>query len=103
MNAGAVALPMTYAEYCSYEREAEFKHEYIAGEVFAMAGGTLEHSRIAGQLAHLLISALAGRPCRVLTSDARVRIDAVDVDTYPDLSVVCGTPETAKADKHTLR
>ena len=93
---------MTYADYCSMEREAEVKHEYIAGEVFAMAGGTLEHSRLAGQLARMLGNALEGQPCRVLTADARVRIEAVDVDTYPDLSVVCGPPEASKTDSHAL-
>lgn len=93
---------MTYAEYCALERDTAVKHEYIAGEVFAMAGGSLEHSRLAGQLARMLGNALEGQPCRVLTSDARVRIEAVDVDTYPDLSVVCGPPETSKADDHAL-
>jgi Uma2 family endonuclease len=97
-----VALPMTHAEYCASEREAAVKHEYIAGEVFAMTGGTLEHSRIAGQVMRMLGNALEGRPCRVLTADARVRIEAVDVDTYPDVSVVCGPPETAEADDHAL-
>lgn len=102
MNAEVLALPMTHAEYCAFEREAMVKHEYLAGEVFAMTGGTLEHSRLAGRLAYLLGNALEGRPCRVLSADARVRIEAVDVDTYPDLSVVCGPPETADADDHAL-
>lgn len=102
MNAEALALPMTHAEYCALEREATIKHEYLAGEVFAMTGGTLEHSRLATQLTYLLVGALRGGPCVVLSADARVRIEAVDVDTYPDLSVVCGPPETADADKHAL-
>jgi Uma2 family endonuclease len=102
MNAEAAALPMTYAEYCAFEREAQVKHEYLAGEVFAMAGGTLEHSRLAGQVSYLLIKGLEGRPCRVLNADARVRIEAMDVDTYPDLSVVCGPPVTAPQDDHVL-
>jgi Uma2 family endonuclease len=98
----AEALPMTHADYCSLEREAVVKHEYIAGEVFAMAGGTFEHGRLAVQLGYLLVSALAGRPCRVFSADVRVRIEAVDVDTYPDLSVVCGPVERSKADNHAL-
>ena len=92
---------MTYAHYCAVEREAMSKHEYLAGEVFAMTGGTLEHSRLAAEVGYLLRGSLEGRPCRVLSSDARVRIEAVDVDTYPDLSVVCGPAETA-ADEHAL-
>lgn len=96
MNAEATALHMTRAEYCAFEHEASRKHEYIAGEVFAMTGGTLEHSRLAVQISHLLVNALAGASCRVLSSDARVRIEAVDVDVYPDLSVVCGEPEISE-------
>lgn len=102
VTAEATQLRMTHAEYCAFEREAAVKHEYLAGEVFAMTGGTLEHSRLAAQIGHLLLSALAGGPCRVLSADARVRIEDVDVDVYPDLSVVCGPPETAASDDHAL-
>lgn len=102
MSAVAPDLRMTHAEYCAFEREAMVRHEYVAGEVFAMTGGTLEHSRLGMQIGHLLINALEGGPCRVLSADARVRIEAVDVDTYPDLSVVCGTPQTSEADDHAL-
>ena len=102
MNAAAPDLRMTHAEYCTFEREAAIKHEYLAGEVFAMTGGTLEHSRLAMQLGRLLGNALEGGPCRVLSADARVRIEATDVDTYPDLSVLCGAPETAATDDHAL-
>ncbi len=54
------------------------------------------------EIGYLLKRALDGRPCRVLTSDARVRIESTDVDTYPDLSVVCGEPQTSTADAHAL-
>ena len=102
MHAEAQRQVMTHADYCAAECEAAIKHEYLAGEVFAMTGGTLEHSRLATEVGYLLRGALEGRPCRVLSSDARVRIEAVDVDTYPDLSVVCGPAETATADDHAL-
>jgi Uma2 family endonuclease len=92
---------MTYAEYCAFEREAAVKHEYLRGEVFVIAGGTIEHSRLAARITHLLSRELDGRPCRVLTSDVRVRIAATDLDTYPDVSVVCGAVQTA-ADTHAI-
>jgi len=95
-------MRMTYAEYCAFEREATVKHEYLRGEVFAMAGGTLEHGRLAMHVGRLLGNALEGRPCRVLSSDVRVRVEATDFDTYPDLSVVCGEPQTTEADDHAL-
>jgi Uma2 family endonuclease len=102
MSAEASALRMTHAEYCAFERAATVKHEYIAGEVFAMAGGTLEHSRLAMAVGHLLMNVLWGGRCQVLSTDARVRIEAANADVYPDLSVVCGPPETAETDSHAL-
>jgi len=92
---------MSYAEYCALEREGGRKHEFLNGEVFAMAGGTLEHGRLATELARRLGEALDDRPCRVLSSDVRVHIEATGLDTYPDLSVVCGEPNTGD-DPHAL-
>ncbi|PRP97401.1 4-cresol dehydrogenase [hydroxylating] flavoprotein subunit [Enhygromyxa salina] len=99
--AGSPLLSMTDAEHCALEREAPREHRYIAGKVPAMAGGTLEHSRLVAELGSMLRDALEGGPCRVLTADARIRIEAVDVDTYPDLAVVHGPPKVA-ADTHAL-
>lgn len=93
---------MTYAEYCAFEREAVVKHEYLRGEVFAMAGGTFEHGRLAMYLGRLLGNGLQDRPCRVFSSDVRVRVEATDFDSYPDLSIVCGEPQSAEADSHAL-
>lgn len=93
---------MSYAEYCALEREATVKHEYLRGEVFAMVGGTLEYARLGGRIIHLLNRELAAKPCRVFTSDARVRVEATDLDTYPDVSVVCGEARTANEDDHAL-
>ena len=102
VSSEAPAPRMTYAEYCTFEREAKVKHEYLRGEVFAMAGGTLEHGRLAVRVTHLLSRELEARPSRVLSSDVRVRIEATDLDTYPDASVVCGAIQTATADSHAL-
>jgi len=93
---------MSYAEYCAFERESATKHEYLGGEVFAMTGGTLEHARLATWLSHLLLLQLDGRPCEVLSADARVHVEATGLDTYPDVSVVCGERRTAAEDDHAL-
>ena len=93
---------MSYADYVAFEREAQTKHEYLRGEVFAMTGGTLEHGRLAMRVGLLLGNALEGRPCRVYSSDVRVHVAATDFDGYPDVSVVCGDPETAEEDAHAL-
>ena len=102
VKAQAPAHKMTYAEYCAFERDSSTKHEYLRGEVFAMTGGTLEHGRLGARLGRLIGNALDGRPCRVYSSDVRVHVDATDFDGYPELSVVCGEPETAEADEHAL-
>lgn len=87
---------MSYADYCALEREATVKHEYLRGEVFAMTGGTLEHGRLAIVTSHLMSRALADKPCRIFSSDVRIRVEASDLDAYPDLSVVCGEPHTTE-------
>ena len=74
---------MTYGQYLELERTSEIKHEYLRGEVFAMAGGTPEHARLAANIIGALTAALRGRTCSVFTSDARVRIEATDRATYP--------------------
>lgn len=96
--AGEPAPLTSYADYLAFERTALTKHEYVAGMVLAMAGGSPEHARLAGSLARLLGNAIEGRPCAVFSSDLRVRISATDRSTYPDLTVVCGRRETAPDD-----
>jgi Uma2 family endonuclease len=81
---------MSYAEYLALESKAEERHEFLDGQLYAMAGGTPEHAALAAAFAGELRNALAGRPCRVFSSDLRVRIPATGLTTYPDLSVVCG-------------
>ena len=98
----ATRIRMTYREYLSAEQKAEVKHEYLRGEVFAMAGGTIEHGRLAMSIGRELGVALRGRPCAVLSSDVRVRVEATDRSTYPDVTVVCGKRETAKDDPDAL-
>lgn len=93
---------MTHAEYLAGERAAAQRHEYLRGAVFAMAGGSLEHAALASALARDVGAALRGRPCRVFSADARVRVDATDLTTYPDLSVVCGELQRAANDDHAM-
>lgn len=99
MTATAASRRMSYADYCEGERTATTKHEYLRGEVFAMTGGTPQHSALAARVTALLTRELAGRPCRVFNSDLRVRIEATDLATYPDVSVVCDRLESAPHDE----
>jgi Uma2 family endonuclease len=98
MSQPAAVRRMSYAEYLEFERSADVKHDYLRGEVFALAGGTPEHSRLAANLIRELGAALRGRPCAVFTSDVRVRIEATDRATYPDVTVVCDRLQHAADD-----
>jgi len=90
--AGAMSFPMTLEEYLEFEEQSRIRHEYIAGEIFAMTGATKLHNRIAGRIYHALATHLKGGPCDAYISDVRVKL-RVNRDThvyYPDVMVVCG-------------
>ncbi len=79
----------TPEEYFAWEEQQLERHEYIDGEVYAMSGGTINHSDIAGNLLILLKSHLRGSGCKTLNSDARVKILDAARYVYPDVSVTC--------------
>ncbi len=80
----------TFAEYLEIERVSrEVKHEYVAGEIFAMAGGSVEHSALATALVGLLFAHLRGGACRPHGSDLCISIRAAEVATYADVAVIC--------------
>lgn len=88
----AVLKRTSHADYLAWEENATSKSEYYRGQVYAMAGGTINHNRIAGNIYHALRGGLPRR-CEAFTSDMKVRIDAHDLDTYPDAMVICGKPQ----------
>lgn len=90
--AKTIDKPRSYsiAEYIRLEQQTDEKHEYVDGQIVAMAGGTLRASLIAGNLIAALHAALKGSPCRVYSSDARIRAGRTPFLTYPDISVICG-------------
>lgn len=83
---------MTEEEYLAFEEASAEKHEYVNGRVYAMAGGTIEHSTVCGR-AILVLGSRLRSGCRVLTSDARVLVPETRLYTYPDATVLCGRPE----------
>ncbi|MCA9706886.1 MAG: Uma2 family endonuclease [Myxococcales bacterium] len=92
------AQHVSYAEYIELAERAELKHEYVDGVVVALAGGSIEHGRLVARTGYLLQQALEGKPCNVFSSDGRVRIEATNRSTYPDVSVVCGPVQPARDD-----
>jgi Uma2 family endonuclease len=90
MAEAATRVRYSYAEYVSFERGSNVKHEYRRGEILAMAGGTAEHAQLAAAVIRDLGGQLRGSTCRVFTSDLRVRVAASELATYPDVVIVCG-------------
>jgi Uma2 family endonuclease len=91
-----VAVPktnLTPVEYLAIERKAATKSEFYRGEMFAMAGASEEHCLIKDNLAGETRNQLKGGPCRVVTSDLRVKVDATGLYTYPDVVIYCDRPE----------
>jgi Uma2 family endonuclease len=80
---------LTPQEYLAQERLADFRSEYYRGEVFAMAGASYEHTLIKDNVAGETRTLLKDGPCRVLTSDMRVKVVATGLYTYPDIVIVC--------------
>lgn len=83
----------TYEDYVALEQDSPTKHEYLDGEIYAMPGGSEEHSALAAAILWALRSAIGDRPCRVHTSDLRVYVEAAGLATFPDGSVICGPLE----------
>ena len=88
----------SYDEYRWFEETTDAKHEYLDGQILAMAGGTPEHAALAAAVTVILGQQLAGGPCYPFSSDLRVR--ATGLATYPDVTVVCGPLERDVEDPH---
>jgi len=83
----------TFADYLLLEQESSTRHEFLDGEIVAMAGGTPEHAALAMAAGRQLGNQLQGTKCRVFSSDLRVRVPATGLTTYPDVTVVGGRTE----------
>ena len=77
------------AAYLDWEATQPDRHEYIAGETFAMTGARSSHNTIAGNLFVILKTALRGSPCRTHIEGVKVRIETADAVVYPDVFVTC--------------
>jgi Uma2 family endonuclease len=85
---------VTAEEYLALDRAAEFRSEFLDGEIIAMSGGSARHSKLQVNLTLELETALRGTPCQTFSADLRVRVSP-RMYTYPDLTVVCGKPVLA--------
>lgn len=83
------SLFLSPEEYLQQEAQSSIKHEYINGQVYAMAGTTDSHNTIALNLASLIRNHLRGTNCRVYFADIKVRLEKHNCFYYPDLFVTC--------------
>jgi Uma2 family endonuclease len=79
----------TPEDYLELERLSPIKHEYVQGQILAMAGASKAHGLIANNLSALLVSYLRGSGCLCFTSDMKMRIPELNLFYYPDLMVTC--------------
>lgn len=98
----AIETYLTPEEYLALERQTETKSEYLDGEVFAMAGASLAHNQIVINAVLALGGRLKGGPCRIFSSDMRVKVSRSGLYTYPDLVVICGRPQLEDEQRDTL-
>lgn len=86
--------PLSIGEYRRLEEGATVRHEYVAGEIYAMVGATRRHHRICVNILRWLANAAAGGPCRVSMETVRLEVVGRDASTsvayYPDVMVACG-------------
>ena len=91
----------TYDEYLRALEVSGVKLEYCDGEIYAMAGGTPAHADLAAAAIRLIGNALLGT-CRVSSSDLEVRVEATDLSTFPDATVVCGDRRPSPIDANAV-
>jgi Uma2 family endonuclease len=78
-------------EYLEGEKFSEIKHEYIDGQVYAMAGASDGHVTVSMNVSMLLRNHLRGGGCRVYMLDMKAQIDVINRYFYPDVMVTCDT------------
>jgi Uma2 family endonuclease len=85
-------------EYLDGERFANVRHEFVDGRVYAMAGSSDDHNRIAGNIFVALHERLRGKPCEPFINDMKVKIPPrfADVFYYPDVVIACDATDNAR-------
>ena len=85
---------MSAAEFLAWDAQQDVKHEFVHGEVFAMAGAGEAHVTATLNVAMALRQHLQGSPCRTFITDMKLRVDAADAFFYPDVMVTCSAADT---------
>lgn len=92
-----IAIPaikyVSVEEYLKAEDLSEVKHEYYAGEIFAMAGGSFPHNQITANILGEVHQYLKNKSCRIYGSDLKVHVKNKSSFVYPDLTIICNGPQ----------
>ena len=97
----AKRLHYGYDEYLRSLEISELKLEYCDGVIYAMAGGTRAHAQLSAAVIVAMHASLP-KSCRISTSDMKIRVEASDLSTFPDASVICGAPTTSSKDDNAI-
>jgi Uma2 family endonuclease len=93
MGHAAAKLPMTAAEFLAWDAHETMRHEFVRGEVFAMAGAEERHVTASANVYSALRTHLRGTPCRTFITDMKLRVEAADAYFYPDVLVTCSAAD----------
>lgn len=99
MSFPAHGVRCTWQEYLALEAASNVKHEYLDGQIYAMAGGSPDHAALQVAVPSLLFPHLRHGRCRAHGSDLRIRVLATGLATYPDVTIICGPRELDPEDK----
>lgn len=97
MGEAALKPPMSAADFLAWDATQTVKHEFVRGELFAMAGAGEAHVTAAGNVYAALRLHLKGSPCRTFIADMKLRVEAADAFYYPDVMVTCSPADAADA------
>ena len=95
-------LRYSVEEYLALDCEADYKSEYVAGEIFAMGSASPKHVLITVNIASEFGNRLRDTNCQVYSADLRIQAEKMDSYHYPDVAVVCGKPEYMEGRKDTV-
>ncbi|MGD0960007.1 MAG: Uma2 family endonuclease [Methylomonas sp.] len=102
MSAVLTKTHHTAEEYLKLERSAACKSEFHDSQIYAMTGASRKHNLVAGNIHRELSLQLKNRPCEAYINDMRVKAVEAHSYHYPDIAVVCGTPQFEDAQMDTL-
>jgi Uma2 family endonuclease len=87
-------LPMTAADYLDWDASQTVKHEFLAGEIFAMVGAAKTHGAVTLNIAIALRQHLRGTSCSTFVTDIKLQVQAADAYFYPDVMVTCSARDS---------